>query len=646
MNREVLDRWCERGIIGLVLAILVFGPLAAGAVRTLELLVIQGLTMVVMALWGLRFWLNPRPQLLWPPICWAVIAFAVYAVIRYLTADIEYVARQELIRILIYTFLFFAILNNLHRQESTQVISLTMIFLAMAISLYAIYQFLTGSSKVPSLGAIIESLIFPHKTWFFTSPYQHRGAGTYINPNHLGGFLELLAPLGLAYTLTSRLKPVAKVFLGYAALAILAGIGATLSRGSWISTLLALLLFFGALLFHRTYRLPSMVLLVALVGAGVFFVSKTYFVQARLRQLYSEGKVDDDLRFKLWEPAFRLWQDNPWWGAGPGHFDYRFRAYRPAEVQLQPDRAHNDFLNTLADWGVVGAAMVAAAWALLCLGVLKTWRFVRGTASALGKQQSNKFAFVLGASIGLAALFFHSAVDFNMHIPANAILVIALMALLSSLLRFATERYWASLGAGAKVLASAVVLAGLAFLGQQAWRHAVEYAWLERAAGAPNFSPAQAAWLEKAFVAEPQNPETAYAIGEAFRVQSWEGGENYPELANQAMKWFETSIRLNRFDGYSFLRYGMCLDWLGRHAEAGPYFERANELDPNGYFCMAHIGWHYVQLEDYAAAKPWFERSLRLQWNDNPIAVSYLEIANRKLLEAATNRISAQLVFP
>ncbi len=224
MNREVLDRWCERGIIGLVLAILVIGPLAAGAVRTLEFLVIQGLTMVVMALWGLRFWLNPRPQLLWPPICWAVIAFAVYAVIRYLTADIEYVARQELIRVLIYTFLFFAILNNLHRQESTQVISLTLIFLAMAISLYAIYQFLTGSSKVPSLGAIIESLIFPHKNWFFNSPYPHRGAGTYINPNHLGGFLELLAPLGLAYTLTSRLKPVAKVFLGYAALAILAGI--------------------------------------------------------------------------------------------------------------------------------------------------------------------------------------------------------------------------------------------------------------------------------------------------------------------------------------------------------------------------------------------------------------------------------------
>ena len=83
MNREALDRWCERGILALVLAILVFGPLATGAVRTRSFLIIQGLTVGVLLLWGARFWLNPRPQLLWPPICWAVVAFTVYAIVRY-----------------------------------------------------------------------------------------------------------------------------------------------------------------------------------------------------------------------------------------------------------------------------------------------------------------------------------------------------------------------------------------------------------------------------------------------------------------------------------------------------------------------------------------------------------------------------------
>ena len=56
----------------------------------------------------------------------------------------------------------------------------------------------------------------------------------------------------------------------------------------------------------------------------------------------------------------------------------------------------------------------------------------------------------------------------------------------------------------------------------------------------------------------------------------------------------------------------MCLDWLGRHDEAGPYFSQAEALDPNGYYTVAIVGWHYVQIGDYAAAKPWLERSLRL----------------------------------
>src|SRR5205807_2416379 len=107
--------------------------------------------------------------------------------------------------------------NNLHRQKWVQAISFTLVFLAMAISIYALFQFLTNSQQV----------------WVFKTPYKHQGTGTYISPNHLGGFLEMVLPLGLAFALTSRLKPVGKVFVGYAALMIVVGIGVTISRGSW-----------------------------------------------------------------------------------------------------------------------------------------------------------------------------------------------------------------------------------------------------------------------------------------------------------------------------------------------------------------------------------------------------------------------------
>jgi hypothetical protein len=49
---------------------------------------------------------------------------------------------------------------------------------------------------------------------------------------------------------------------------------------------------------------------------------------------------------------------------------------------------------------------------------------------------------------------------------------------------------------------------------------------------------------------------------------------------------------------------------------------------------------------DYAAAKPWFERSLRLEWLGNVISRTYLEIANARLLEAASNGGTGRLEAP
>lgn len=93
----------------------------------------------------------------------------------------------------------------------------------------------------------------------------------------------------------------------------------------------------------------------------------------------------------------------------------------------------------------------------------------------------------------------------------------------------------------------------------------------------------------------------------------------------------------------------MCLDWIGRSSESWPKYSRAEELDPNGYFNVAHIGWHFVQINDYAAARPWFERSIRLEpdVSKNPIAHSYLAICNRRLLDHATDdSLSRHLRMP
>jgi O-antigen ligase len=640
MNRDSTDKFCERGILALVLAILVFTPLAFGGRSQIPvgskldfLLVapfniVQWMTLAVMALWGARLWLMPRPKLLWPPVCWAVVAFALYAVIRYLTAEIEYVARAEMIQVVIYAFLFLAIVNNLHRQESAQLITLTLVFLAMAIAFYAIYQFVTNTNKV----------------WLLQEPYPHRGTGTFISPNNLAGFLEMILPLALAYTITSRMKALPKIFTGYAAIAILAGIVVTVSRGSWLATGLALLIFFAVLMFHHTHRAPAIALLALFISGILFFAPHDVLFTARLKGLKeSGGNITRDSRYLIWHDAVQLWHENPWWGIGPAHFDYRFGKYRPDLIQKSPDRVHNDYLNTLTDFGIVGIALVLLAVIAVFTCAIWTWRYVRGSPNTLGDHRSNKLALVLGASIGLVAILIHSFVDFNMHIPANALIAITLMALLASYVRFATERYWFTARIVPKTLLTIALACGLIYLGSQAARSAQESLWLMRAEKSERNSAAQITALQKAFSVEPKNFETARALGEAFRVKSWPYNDGYKEDAQEAMKWFQRATELNRYDDSSYLRHGMCLDHLDQHDQAFAFFDRANRMDPNSYFNNAYMGWHYAQTGDYAAAREWLSRSRMLEWENNPIADAYLKIAQDQMLAIANDNLALKL---
>ncbi|MSU57884.1 MAG: hypothetical protein EXS35_06830 [Pedosphaera sp.] len=634
MNRETLDRYCERGILALVLAILVFGPLATAAVRTQEFVVLMALTAGVLVLWGVRLWAQEKPKLLFPPICWAVLAFTIYAIWRYATCDIEYIGRLELLRMLVYAFLFFAILNNLHGQEMVRVIAFTVIFLAMVLAMLAVWQWFTRTDKVPSLGAFLEWWLLPAKTWYFTRLYGVRASATYISPNHLAGMLELVLPLAVTCTLVGRSRPVTKVLLGYAALVIVVGLGTTVSRGSWVACGLTTMVLFGILAMFRSYRLPALTLMLVVAGGSAFFVTRTDYFKERFRRTFTDGHVAWDTRELLWNSTKAMWQDNFWVGVGPGHYNYRFRPYRPMAVQLQPDHAHNEYLNLVADWGVVGAAIVGTGLVVFFMGVARTWRFVRRDEYEFKSNYSNKFALVLGGTLGLVALLGHSFVDFNLQLPANAILAVTLVALVSSHLRFASEKYWVSASGAARIIVALLLLAGTVVFAQQTVRLGREYLWLERAAIKPIYSDEQIACLQKAWTAEPRNYQTTFAIGEAYRTQSMVDGNDYTfgPLATNAMIWFARGTNANPHDSDTYLKFGVCLDWVRRYDDARPFFDRAYELDPNGYFASAWMAWHYLQVEDYAAVRVWAERSLRLHWIDNDIATKYLYLAHRELL--------------
>jgi tetratricopeptide (TPR) repeat protein len=271
-------------------------------------------------------------------------------------------------------------------------------------------------------------------------------------------------------------------------------------------------------------------------------------------------------------------------------------------------------------------------------GLAKTWKAVRPDPDDFGRGMSNRFAFFAGATAALLALALHSIVDFNLHIPANALLGISLLALLTAQWQTATGRYQLDAGPAGKILALALLAGGISYFGLQGYRRGEENYWVQRAKNSDLPLLERADLLKKAFAIEPQNFSTTYAIAELYRVQSFQGDPDYETLAQTAMEWYRRGMKLNPYDGYNYMGYGLCLDWLGRHDEAEPYLQRAEELDPNGYFTVANIGWHYIQADDYAAARVWLERSLRLHGNDdNIIAHSYWDIVQLRLSKDALN---------
>ena len=410
MDRERLDAWCEWTIVGLVLAILVVAPLTAGlgltsefdVVRNRPFLLLLGLSLPTIGVWALRLWIAEKERLLWPPICWAVAAFALYAVVRYRTADIEYVARGELLRVLVYAFLFVIIVDTMHRQDFTTIAALVLVMLAMLISVYAIYQFFTESPLVWNLQKPME--------------YVGRSSGTFIYPNNYAAFVGMVLPLGLAFTLSSRLAYGTRVLVGYASIMMLVGLALSLSRGGWIASAVGLSVFFAVLICYRETRLPAILFFAVVLCAGLYFAGNAPKLKRRWDQMFSGQSVQNEPRPYLWRSAIQIWQSNPWWGSGPAHFDQRFPAYRHELIQGHPRRAHNDYLNTLADWGMVGAALVLSAVLALASGVVWAWKYLRRT-SDLGTKASNRSAFVLGASVGLLTIASHSLFDFNMHLP-------------------------------------------------------------------------------------------------------------------------------------------------------------------------------------------------------------------------------------
>jgi O-antigen ligase len=134
----------------------------------------------------------------------------------------------------------------------------------------------------------------------------------------------------------------------------------------------------------------------------------------------SEVLIDRE-RPGVTKAALQMFQSAPWVGLGGGSFRTAFPEFRPQEVSDKfYDHAHNDWAQILAEFGIVGAALVAILLGSSYINLLVALR-QRSNRTALGT--------AFAACCGMTAILIHGFADFNLQIPGNALLFSVLFAL-------------------------------------------------------------------------------------------------------------------------------------------------------------------------------------------------------------------------
>jgi O-antigen ligase len=300
---------------------------------------------------------------------------------------------------------------------------------------------LVGGGLAVALYGLVARLAFGEKLYGVLAVPTIAPFGPFVSKNHFAGYMELAACLavGLAAGLAdeARQGPGRLSWLdsrrsywvvtawGGAAVLVLA-VPASLSRGGVVSLTAGLVTFAALRLFAGRER-PKR----GLVAAGVTALLVLGLAVAALLPQEARARVGtlvthdrggpDPFRIGVWHDSLQLAASSAFLGSGMGAYEDALPRFKTGAGAHRVEHAENDWLELLCEGGLVGAGCVLAAFVTL---VLVGLRRIRDEPHRLHRGLRS------GALAGLTAVAVHSAVDFNLRIPSNALLAAGLLAFL------------------------------------------------------------------------------------------------------------------------------------------------------------------------------------------------------------------------
>ncbi|MBI2517708.1 MAG: O-antigen ligase family protein [Opitutae bacterium] len=417
-----------------------------------------------------------------------------------------------------------------------------------------------------------------------------RSAGMFGIPNSLAGLLELMIPACLALLWSRAASLVAKLVCGWLAAVFVFALVLTGSRGGWIA--LALALAAWPLLIGGDWRkkLAGSLAVLALAAGGVAALYHfSPYARGRIAPFLT-GEFESS-RPLIWRVGVAIWREHPWLGSGAGSYNVVFEPKRPRGFLNETQWTHNDYLNTLSDYGLAGIALwFAAGAALLWFG----WRAVRRARREPVSPFFALWRWKLGLWLGLVAYALHLGVDFHTKLPALAFAAaVAAALLLRDEEDIQTEcrgvRWLGILGSAAGLVLAWRMAAPLyrAEALREEWRYRID----KLADGQGRLDavvPSAQIGFQDAVKFDPANgrawADLAYAIALSWHVTP---KADATAIGRRAEAAADRALALCPVSAEYWVRKGVALDMQRRPKDAETAFRRALALAPR------HPEWHY-----------------------------------------------------
>ncbi|MEH6542450.1 MAG: O-antigen ligase family protein [Porticoccaceae bacterium] len=412
-----------------VLGLLIWLPLPLGSNRPWSSMLFVLITALLSAAWA---WtkLSKPPNKIFKnnalrhakPLLCLLAASQIWLSIQWLTGISQ--NHGETLRYLLlgcsYGLLYLLVINLFYTRQRLTLLLSVVVISGAAQAFYGTFMTLSGLE------------------WHFFAAKEHylgHATGTFVNRNHLAGYLEMTIACGIGLLLALRggqkfnLRNSIELLMGPKALIRLSlvimviAMVMTHSRMGNVAFFSALTIVGGLFIVtnkqHRTRNsliLLSIILIDMLVVSQYFGLEnlKDRLVNTRITDQVINGEVirqDNIVRDDIFVSALPLIEKYAITGAGAGSFESVYQQYPGPDIRLHLDHAHNDYLQFIVEFGLIGLLPLAL------FVVLSLWH---GLQALRFHQSPYRSGIGFASSMGILSLLIHSSTDFNLQIPANA----------------------------------------------------------------------------------------------------------------------------------------------------------------------------------------------------------------------------------